>query len=828
MKRNRLIVSLGAALLLIAYGPPARADVLVLAESGVRSTDIMASRTNWIWPCPTGNAGQSVQTFAVGNGNSGALVVCSSNDVAVTYCLSADSGMLKWQVSGSPAGGHMDSFVLNRMYTDPIQFPAGPPNVGGSAASDILISRRNASGTGPSHVLCLDGETGQTIWDYATPQGDYWASGFIPDVNGDGVYDVIVRSEYLGGGGGGLICLSGRDGATVLWHNTQVSRGGVAVPDVTGDGIPDYAVGQCCYDDRVLMLNAATGDIVWQQAFGAFDVLGILPVPGSSDILVAAQGSYGAGGVRRYRGTDGHLVWACNSEYNNQTLLGLVPTPSGHYVLSGWRHQSRVVCLDLQTGNAVWDAVPSANSDNAGITVPDQDGDGCGDLLVNNAGAVTLYSGASGGALRVVQGMEGAVGLAWVKASARPEGVLLFSTDQNQLVVWNMMTGESNTVPNIPAASTGVASQPSWFSNGDDILFTAGPAFHARVALVKPDGSDLRFLTDGSQDIVWPYAPTNGCWIVCHPVYGYVRLLNPDGSLRTNLPFRLSHTRASRDCRYIIGSNWAVPTYQSDEFLYDLRTGVLTNLTAWFRPSTVAFRHADISPDNTRIVFSGNGDIWTTTIDGGNPVNLTTDWPLGCDTPTWTPDGKFILFLCESQVWAMRPDGSGKVQLTLGPGAKNGPADLLMLPPSFTVRPASRTASPGETVILSANVAGSGPFTFQWQVNGIDIAGATNASLILRNLSAVNAGAYRVVVHGFGTVVSEPFNVSVLELCMLPGLKLSGPVGLKYRIEFTTELDNPAGWTELETVTLPATSYWYADKSAVGQPRRFYRAIPLD
>ncbi len=401
-------------------------------------------------------------------------------------------------------------------------------------------------------------------------------------------------------------------------------------------------------------------------------------------------------------------------------------------------------------------------------------------------------------------------------------------TDQYELVVWNLLTGESNTVPNIPAASAGAATQPSWFSNGSDILFTGGPAFGARVCLIKPDGSDLRFLTDGSQDMVWPHAPTNSDWIVCHPVYGYVRLLHPDGSVLTNLPFRLSHTRASRDGRYVIGSNWAVPTYQSDEFLYDVITGVLTNLTAWFRPSGAAFTHSDISPDNSRIVFSGNGDIWTMNIDGGNPVNITTEWPWDCGTPTWTPDGKFILFLCQNQVWAMRPDGSGKVALTQGPANKQGPADLFMLPPTFTEQPVSRTVSSGETVTLNAGMTGSGPFAFQWQFNGIDIVGATNGILVLENLTAENAGAYRVVVNGFGSAISEPFNVSVLEMYLMPGLKLTGAAGVNYRIEFTTDLNNPSGWTELETITLTASPHWYVDQSAAGQPRRFYRAISVD
>ena len=50
-----------------------------------------------------------------------------------------------------------------------------------------------------------------------------------------------------------------------------------------------------------------------------------------------------------------------------------------------------------------------------------------------------------------------------------------------------------------------------------------------------------------------------------------------------------------------------------------------------------------------------------------DPKNLT---HLNALTPTWSPDGNAIVFhwTPSNQLWVMRADGSGQVQLTLPPG----------------------------------------------------------------------------------------------------------------------------------------------------------------
>jgi Tol biopolymer transport system component len=81
----------------------------------------------------------------------------------------------------------------------------------------------------------------------------------------------------------------------------------------------------------------------------------------------------------------------------------------------------------------------------------------------------------------------------------------------------------------------------------------------------------------------------------------------------------------------------------------------------------------DISPDGSRIVFSGsptgstNVDVWVVDGDGENLTRLTT--APGADRfAAWSPDGTKIVFQSSrtgvSQVWVMNADSSGQIQLT--------------------------------------------------------------------------------------------------------------------------------------------------------------------
>lgn len=98
--------------------------------------------------------------------------------------------------------------------------------------------------------------------------------------------------------------------------------------------------------------------------------------------------------------------------------------------------------------------------------------------------------------------------------------------------------------------------------------------------------------------------------------------------------------------------------------------------------------------------------------------------------------------------------------------------------PTVQTAPQSITAVAGATTIFSVVVAGgTTPITFQWQRNGVDIAGATNPSYMTPPLTSTDDGAtYRVLVSNpAGTVTSASATLSVGSA--FGQLTLSGPGG---------------------------------------------------
>jgi len=88
--------------------------------------------------------------------------------------------------------------------------------------------------------------------------------------------------------------------------------------------------------------------------------------------------------------------------------------------------------------------------------------------------------------------------------------------------------------------------------------------------------------------------------------------------------------------------------------------------------------------------------------------------------------------------------------------------DLGILPLLITSPPQSQSTFVGATASLSAGVLGQGPFTYQWQFNGANLAGATTNPLVLTSLQLSQAGNYGVAVsNAFGGARSPDAVLSV-------------------------------------------------------------------
>lgn len=65
--------------------------------------------------------------------------------------------------------------------------------------------------------------------------------------------------------------------------------------------------------------------------------------------------------------------------------------------------------------------------------------------------------------------------------------------------------------------------------------------------------------------------------------------------------------------------------------------------------------------------------------------------------------------------------------------------------PVIATHPLSQTVNVSGNLTLSVTASGDG-LTYQWQKDGVDIAGATSASYAITNAQAATAGTYRCVM----------------------------------------------------------------------------------
>ncbi len=90
------------------------------------------------------------------------------------------------------------------------------------------------------------------------------------------------------------------------------------------------------------------------------------------------------------------------------------------------------------------------------------------------------------------------------------------------------------------------------------------------------------------------------------------------------------------------------------------------------------------------------------------------------------------------------------------------PSGTAPVAPAIATQPAAVAVTVGNTATFGVGVTGTGPFTFQWRRNEVDIAGATAAAYTIQGVTTADAGNYSVVVsNGVGTVTSRAATLGV-------------------------------------------------------------------
>lgn len=191
-------------------------------------------------------------------------------------------------------------------------------------------------------------------------------------------------------------------------------------------------------------------------------------------------------------------------------------------------------------------------------------------------------------------------------------------------------------------------------------------------------------------------------------------------------------------------------------------------------------------------------------------------------------------------VWSEVPAGLANV-VTIAAGQGCSVVLLGSGPPFLTSQVASRTVPQGATANLRVTASGSLPLNYQWQFNGVNLAGATRQVLSLPNLQPDQAGAYSVLVtNAQGAVasaakamvrLSQPLTPGESVPNFVPGSLLCRPDGsFQFALQAApgSKLEvlvsaNLRDWTSLATLDATNSQIPFVD-ATTNSARRFYRA----
>jgi hypothetical protein len=212
----------------------------------------------------------------------------------------------------------------------------------------------------------------------------------------------------------------------------------------------------------------------------------------------------------------------------------------------------------------------------------------------------------------------------------------------------------------------------------------------------------------------------------------------------------------------LLASNYCVSTY--DEWtLFNLPfTAISTNTTLVFTDTSESTVAVDLQFDDVTVVTPPV--IVTSPVSQTNFIGSTVTFSASAsDSPAtvqWFQGITPILNATNATLSFTVNAGSGgnytAVFANAAGSATTAVATLTVcIPALLTQQPQSLTTNVGATVTFTGAAGGSAPLSLQWQFDGTNISGATDANLVLTNAQPANSGSYTLVASNpYGTNTS--------------------------------------------------------------------------
>ncbi|MEO0076589.1 MAG: choice-of-anchor D domain-containing protein [candidate division WOR-3 bacterium] len=269
------------------------------------------------------------------------------------------------------------------------------PDINGDGIGEVLagIGGNQTAAGGPRSIFCFNGATGAVIWQYRALDA-IGTVNWIPDVNNDGVPDAICGA-WGNSYDKKVYCISGASSGFVTTPLWQYQCDGdvqsvIPIPDINGDG--KYEVVAGAWDGVVRCLSGANGNLLWATTVGGW-VVRLVAIPNliaPNRPGIAVANVYNVTTFRVLNSNNGSIYW----EYPIGSNIWAVDViedlnSDGKYdVVCGNQTPGMVFCLSGANGNLLW-----SYAENKLIysirAITDISGDGHQDVIVGTQGATT-------------------------------------------------------------------------------------------------------------------------------------------------------------------------------------------------------------------------------------------------------------------------------------------------------------------------------------------------------------------------------------------------------------------------------------------------------
>ncbi|MGY6560565.1 MAG: immunoglobulin domain-containing protein [Luteibaculaceae bacterium] len=261
----------------------------------------------------------------------------------------------------------------------------------------------------------------------------------------------------------------------------------------------------------------------------------------------------------------------------------------------------------------------------------------------------------------------------------------------------------------------------------------------------------------------------------------------------------------------------------------------------WF--DEVRFFNRSLTFDEVQSIYQSaiiSSNIEQQTITGCSPYTNQISLPVNSFTPDnlnlqWFRDGVAVPNANQATIEfdGINADASGNYTLVGFTGCLSFEIDAFVLnvnnAPQLISTSNDADACLGESLTLEAEVLG-GDLTFQWLKDGVEITGATEATLVLDNLGVLNAGNYSIrAQNSCGEVTSNPINVLINALPVIFDASESTIVCEGGNLELFVEVTNTDlveyQWQKNGVDILGANGSTYTITNATAADATDYRVI---